>query len=195
MARILKIKNKDGWINFLHFRKCPLCLDFQQEGCGAQAQLRQYSQMFVNFWHNFLGELQRIYREPITMECFDSKCTAHSHISYLGEIYKEWGRGWHGSDGWHWLSRQSVVRWQWWHLTNGPVCYWYGAALHYTQHPSYSLSSIHSIWTLTPSCRWVDISTWTPTPQGCLYLGPSPSDLDNSFFAESVLTSYNFLAS
>ena len=44
---------------------------------------------------------------------------------------------------------------------------------------------------LTPSCRWVDISTWTPTPQGCLYLGPSPSDLDNSFFAESVLTSYN----
>ena len=23
---------------------------------------------------------------------------------------------------------------------------------------------------LTPSCRWVDISTWTPTPQGCLYL-------------------------
>ena len=44
---------------------------------------------------------------------------------------------------------------------------------------------------LTPYCRWVDISTWTPTPQGCLYLGPSPSDLDNSFFAESVLTSYN----
>ena len=48
---------------------------------------------------------------------------------------------------------------------------------------------------LTPSCRWVDISTWTPTPQSCLYLGSSPSDLDNSFFAESVLTSYNFLAS
>ena len=48
---------------------------------------------------------------------------------------------------------------------------------------------------LTPYCRWVDISTWTPTPHGCLYLGPSPSDLDNSFFAESVLTSYNFLAS
>ena len=48
---------------------------------------------------------------------------------------------------------------------------------------------------LTPSCRWVDISTWTPTPHDCLYLGPSPSDLDNSFFAESVLTSYNFLAS
>ena len=23
---------------------------------------------------------------------------------------------------------------------------------------------------LAPSCRWVDISTWTPTPQGCLYL-------------------------
>ena len=38
-------------------------------------------------------------------------------------------------------------------------------------------------------------ATWTPTPQGCLYLGPSPSDLDNSVFAESVLTSYNFLAS
>ena len=48
---------------------------------------------------------------------------------------------------------------------------------------------------LTPYCRWVDISTWTPTPHDCLYLGPSPSDLDNSFFAESVLTSYNFLAS
>ena len=48
---------------------------------------------------------------------------------------------------------------------------------------------------LTPSCRWVDISTWTPTPQGCLYLGPSPSYLDNSFFAGSLLTSYNFLAS
>ena len=48
---------------------------------------------------------------------------------------------------------------------------------------------------LTPSCWWVDISTWTPTPQGCLYLGPSPSVLDNSFFAESVRTSYNFLAS
>merc|ERR1712020_656339 len=48
---------------------------------------------------------------------------------------------------------------------------------------------------LTPSCRWVDISTWTPTPQGCLHLGPSPSVLDKSFFAESVLTSYNFLAS
>ena len=43
---------------------------------------------------------------------------------------------------------------------------------------------------LAPSCRWVDISTWTPTPQGCLYLGPSPSVLDNSFFTESVLTSY-----
>ena len=112
MARILKIKNKDGWINLLHFRKCPLCLDFQQEGCGAQAQLRQYSQMFVNFWHNFLGELQRIYREPIMMECFDSKCTAHSRISYLGEIYKEWVPWWHGSDGWcagwYWLSKQSV---------------------------------------------------------------------------------------
>ena len=48
---------------------------------------------------------------------------------------------------------------------------------------------------LAPSCRWVDISTWTPTPQGCLYLGPSPSVFDNAFFAESVLTSYNFLAS
>ena len=34
---------------------------------------------------------------------------------------------------------------------------------------------------LTLSCRWVDISTWTPPPQGCLYLGPSPSVLDNSF--------------
>ena len=29
---------------------------------------------------------------------------------------------------------------------------------------------------LTPSCRWVDISTWTPTPHDCLYLGPRPSD-------------------
>merc|ERR1712155_352313 len=48
---------------------------------------------------------------------------------------------------------------------------------------------------LTPSCRWVDISTWTPTPLGCLYLGHSPSVLDNSFFTESVRTSYNFLAS
>ena len=48
---------------------------------------------------------------------------------------------------------------------------------------------------LTPSYRWVDISTWTPTPEGSLYLGHSPSVLDNSFFAESVLTSYNFLAS
>ena len=47
---------------------------------------------------------------------------------------------------------------------------------------------------LTPSCRWVDIPTWTPTPQGCLYLGPSPSYLHNSFFAGSLLTSYNFLA-
>ena len=48
---------------------------------------------------------------------------------------------------------------------------------------------------LSLSCRWVDISTWTPTPQGSSYLGTSPSVLDNSFFAESVLTSYNFLAS
>ena len=48
---------------------------------------------------------------------------------------------------------------------------------------------------LTPSCRWVDISTWIPTPHDCLYFGPSPSDLDNYFFAESLLTSYNFLAS
>ena len=54
---------------------------------------------------------------------------------------------------------------------------------------------LQSNFRLTPSCRLVDISTWTPTPQGCIYLGPSPSDLDNSFFAESVLTSYNFLAS
>ena len=46
---------------------------------------------------------------------------------------------------------------------------------------------------LTPSCQWVDISTWTP--QSCLYLGPSPSVLDNSFFAKSVRTSYNFVAS
>ena len=37
---------------------------------------------------------------------------------------------------------------------------------------------------LTLSCRWVDISTWTPPPQDCLYLGPSPSVLDNSFFAK-----------
>ena len=28
-------------------------------------------------------------------------------------------------------------------------------------------------WVLTLSCRWVDISTWTPPPQDCLYLGPS----------------------
>ena len=48
---------------------------------------------------------------------------------------------------------------------------------------------------LTLSCRWVDISTWTPPPRGCLYLGPCPSVLDNSFFAESLLTSFNFLAS
>ena len=48
---------------------------------------------------------------------------------------------------------------------------------------------------LTLSCRWVDISTWTPPPQDCLYLGPSPSVLNNSFFAESSLTCYNFLAS
>ena len=48
---------------------------------------------------------------------------------------------------------------------------------------------------LTLSCRWVDISTWTPPPQDCLYLGPSPSVVDNSFFAESLWTSYNFLAS
>ena len=33
------------------------------------------------------------------------------------------------------------------------------------------------------------------TPQDFLYLGPSPSVLDKSFFAGSVLTSYNFLAS
>ena len=46
------------------------------------------------------------------MECFDSKCTAHSRISYLGEIYKES----HGDmvlmvgvmAGWYWLSKQSV---------------------------------------------------------------------------------------
>ena len=41
---------------------------------------------------------------------------------------------------------------------------------------------------LTPSCRWVDISTWTPTPQSCLYLGPSPSVLDNSFFAHQAVS-------
>ena len=74
------------------------------------------------------------------------------------------------------------------------------AECHNTHHLHTDLLSITNYLTmyeilLTPSCRWVDISTWTPTPHGCLYLGPSPSDLDNSFFAESVLTSYNFLAS
>ena len=64
---------------------------------------------------------------------------------------------------------------------------WYQSAIQLTTQDTFRI--------LTPYCRWVDISTWTPTPQGCLYLGPSPSDLDNSFFAESVLTSYNFLAS
>ena len=48
---------------------------------------------------------------------------------------------------------------------------------------------------LLPVGRYINKSTWTPTPQGCLYLGPSPFVLDKSFFAESVLTSYNFLAS
>ena len=41
---------------------------------------------------------------------------------------------------------------------------------------------IAKIFMLTLSCRWVDISTGTPPPQDCLYLGPSPSFLDNSFF-------------
>ena len=48
---------------------------------------------------------------------------------------------------------------------------------------------------LTLYCRWVDISTWTPHPQDCLYLRLSPSVLDNSFFADSLWTCYNFLAS
>ena len=39
------------------------------------------------------------------------------------------------------------------------------------------------------------ISKHPQLAQGCLYLGPGPSVLDKSFFAESVLTSYNFLAS
>ena len=48
---------------------------------------------------------------------------------------------------------------------------------------------------LTPSYRWVDISTWTPTPEGSLHLGHIPSVLDNSFFAESVRTSFTSLTS
>ena len=32
-------------------------------------------------------------------------------------------------------------------------------------------------------------------PQGCLYLGPSPSVLDNSFLGKYLITSSNFLAS
>ena len=54
--------------------------------------------------------------------------------------------------------------------------------------------TVGHINSLLPVGRYINI-TWTPTPQGCLYLGPSPFDLDNTFFAESVLTSYNFLAS
>ena len=46
---------------------------------------------------------------------------------------------------------------------------------------------------LLPVGRYINID---PYPSDLLiYLGPSPSVLDNSFFAESVLTSYNFLAS
>ena len=46
---------------------------------------------------------------------------------------------------------------------------------------------------LLPVGRYINMD---PYPTGLLiYLGPSPSVLDNSFFAESVLTSYNFLAS
>ena len=49
-------------------------------------------------------------------------------------------------------------------------------------HYSYSLELkgsriFHNLWEspswisqLTLSCRWVDISTWTPPPQDCLYL-------------------------
>ena len=48
---------------------------------------------------------------------------------------------------------------------------------------------------LTLYCRWVELSTWTPPPQDCFYLGLSPSFLDNSFFADSLWTCYNFLAS
>ena len=50
-------------------------------------------------------------------------------------------------------------------------------------------------WQLTLSCRWGDILTRIPPPKDCLYLGYNPSVLDNSFFAESLGTSYNFLAS
>ena len=79
-------------------------------------------------------------------------------------------------------------------LTNPPVPYDFCVGVPISRLLTVGSTPVqHSV--LTPSCRWVDISTWTPTPQGCLYLGPSPSDLDNSFFAESVLTSYNFLAS
>ena len=48
-------------------------------------------------------------------------------------------------------------------------------------------NSTFSLMKLTLSCRWVDISTWTPPPQDCLYLGPSSSVLDNSF----LLNLYN----
>ena len=57
-------------------------------------------------------------------------------------------------------------------------------------HPKVTIGhlrvTIGYLVTLTLSCRWVDISTWTPPPQDCLYLGLSPSVLDNSFFADSL---------
>ena len=57
------------------------------------------------------------------------------------------------------------------------------------QHSTLALGE-YLFFSLTLSCRSVDISTLTPPPQICLYLGPSPSVLDNS-----SLNSYNFLAS
>ena len=44
-------------IYFSHsLRKYPQCLDFQQEGCRAQTQLRQPAQVFVRVRHNIPGK-------------------------------------------------------------------------------------------------------------------------------------------
>ena len=61
-------------------------------------------------------------------------------------------------------------------------CYYCVAGLPGRAHLSWNYVSKYSVFNhlliLTPSCRWVDISTWTPTPHGCLLVTIAGTSFD-----------------